>query len=621
MNDTPTGRMRVGDWLVDPSSGRVAPFSSPDSAEDEAVRVEPKVMEVLLELAASAGEVVSKERLIERVWAETFVGEAALARCISELRRAFGDDARAPRYIETLPKRGYRLIAPVEPLAEPSVRGTANEEFSGRPLWNRMAAAAVVVALFAVWWWSRPLAPSAGPVESVTVLAIRPLGDDAAERRLATGLTQHLAIGLASIDGVSVRSVDTRNHQPDRTRAETARELGVDAFVTGTIQVSGNRTLITLELVQTATELDLWAGSFQEIDEDPLEIEREVAEHATREIAAALAAHNGEDIRRTPADPAARRLLERGRVLADRERPADALRALEHYDEALRIDSGFARAWAARADVLAIMGWNHWSPVRESYARAREAAYEALDLDPRLAEAHAVLGAVAAEANWDWPEAERFFRSAIELDPDSAFVRERYGRFLRRLARADESLAQTARATELEPDWLRGQVSHGWSQLLSGSPDDAERTFLRALEMDGTLAGAVEGLCAVAAGRPDSAAAIPVCQRAAGLPGHDHLAGPLGYVLARAGRERRAAAIAADLEAASRETPALALAEATVLLGLGRRGDALSALETAVDARVVRAAAILADPYLRDLAEEPRLGALLSRMALRDPEP
>lgn len=612
MSDARQGPFRVGDWRVEPTTGVVA-------RGDTEERLEPKVMAVLVELAREPGRVVSKEELIERVWPETFVGEAALSRCISELRRTLGDDARDPRYIETLTKRGYRLLAAVQPASAGGRPGTPEDEAEEpRVRWNRIVAGLVVAALFVAWWSGRP-APDASAlaVRSLAVLPLRALTEDAVARQLADGLGQQLVAALATLEGVEVRGTDaTREAVREGSGiADAARDLDVDALVTGTVQVSGDRTLIGLELVHVASRTDLWAGSYQEIDEDPLEIEHEVAEAAVREIAAALAARNGETPPREPADPEARRLLERGRTLADRTRPADALRALEHFQEALRVEPGYARAWAAVADLQAELGWHHWSPAAEAYRDARAAAYEALDLDPRLPEAHAVLGAVAAEANWDWPEAERLFETATTLGPEVARVRERYGRFLRRLGRVDEALVQSERAVALAPDWLAGQTSHGWNLLLADRHDAAREALLRAVEMDDDLVRALEGLCALEtlAGTPE--AALAACRRATSQPGNDHLVGVWGHALARAGRPAAAERILAEL----RESPsgeATALAEATVLMGLERREEALAAFGRAVAGRSIQAAAVLADPFLRDLRQEPGFEAFLERMAI-----
>lgn len=612
-------------WRVEPLAGNVVPRDGDGGGE----RLEPKVMAVLVELARHRGRVVSKERLIDEVWPGTHVGEAALSRCISELRRALGDDARNPRFIETLPKRGYRLLAAVRapeetPAPETGSTTTANagaaEARVRRTRMNRLVAALLVAAIFIAWWMGRPgdgtEAADAG-VDSVAVLPLRALSADAAGRSLAEGLTRQLTTRLAAVEGLAVAASSAAQRLgPDVSAQEAAAALGVDAVLLGSVRVSSERILVILELVHGDTAVDLWAGNFQEIAEDPLEVEAEVAEQAAREIAAALAARAGRPALTPPASPAVRQAMERGRVLGARSLPADALRALDAYREALRLDEDYAPAWAALAEQYAVLGWNHWSPVNEAYGQARTAAYSALDLEPRLPEAHAVLGAVAAEANWDWPEAERFFETALGLGPTSPFVHERYSRHLRRLGRLEEALQQSRSALDLQPAHLPAQVSHGWNLLLSGRGEEAEIAFLQALEMDDDLALAVEGLCAVRALGAEPAAALAPCARAAALPGHEELRGALGYAAARAGDEARARELLEGLRQDYAAGTMGALAEATVLLGLGQRQAALDAVQRAVAGREIRAAAILGDPYLRQLRDEPRLQEQLQRMLL-----
>ena len=196
----PSGPFRMGDWSVDPSSGTV----TCGQAEG---RLEPKVMEVLLQLAGRPGEVLSKNELIDAVWPDSIVGEAALSRCISELRRALGDDAREPRYIETLPKRGYRLLADVRavPVREPA-RNVVAPPVRSRRSWQVLLAGTIAAALFAAWWAARQPASVPGNIESLAVLPLRALSDDPEQRFFAEGLTNQLLTQLAPVRTLRVVS-------------------------------------------------------------------------------------------------------------------------------------------------------------------------------------------------------------------------------------------------------------------------------------------------------------------------------------------------------------------------------------------------------------------------------
>jgi DNA-binding winged helix-turn-helix (wHTH) protein/TolB-like protein len=603
-----SGLLQIGDWHADSSSGVL-------QRGDATVRLEPRVMAVLLDLAKHPGEVRTKDAIIGAVWEDTYVGEAALSRCISELRRALGDDARKPRYIETLPKRGYRLVAEVRHVASDieSPSGHAGPE-PRRPLWQTILAAVIVASMFVLWWRGMPTADD-GTIETIAVLPLRALSDDGQQRFFAEGLTEQLIANLATID--SVRVVSGRSARLARdaaaSPAEIADALGVDAVVDGTVQRSADRTLVSLELIQAPGERLIWGGSYQERGDDGIEIQQEVAAQATREIALALAALGSAPVRR-PVDAAARRALERGQLLATRGNPIDAIRSLEHFRQALEIDSDYALAWALLGDMHATLAWRNWSTTSSAYAEARAAAHMALDLDPALPEAHAVLAAVAAERNQDWPEAERRFKTAVELRPPSAFALERYGRYLRRMGRAAEAVEQTAAALLLAPDSSPIAVSHGWNLILAGDLAAAQQTLDSVLEVDGNFADAYAGICAIANLERRYAEARGSCGLAAAMPGHELALGPRAFA---EGRDGDVAAARATLEEIGQLDPAAAaLARATAYLGLGDSGAAIAALVQAETQRAIWLPALLGNPYLLELRTAPRVARILDDLLI-----
>ena len=600
--------MQIGDWRIDSSSGVL-------NRGDEETRIEPRVMAVLLDLAAHAGQVRSKDDIIEAVWADTYVGEAALSRCISELRRTLGDDARDPKYIETLPKRGYRLVAPVRTLAPdtPSLPGQPLPE-PKRPLWQTLVAAAIVLALFVMWWQAMP-PPDAGTIKTIAVLPLRALSDDPQQRFFAEGLTEQLIANMTTIESVRVVSGRSARLARDASASASAiaEALGVDAIVDGTIQRSAQRTLVSLELIQASTERLIWGGSYQERGDDWIGIQQEVAAQATREIALALAALHGIVVTR-PVNVEAQRELDRGKLLAARGAPVDAIRSLDYFRRALELDPDYALAWALLADVHATLAWNNWSNPSTAYAEARNAAHAALDLDPTLADAHAVLAAVAAERNQDWPEAERRFRAAVGLEPQSAFALERYGRYQRRMGRAVDAAASTGAALALEPNAIPITVSHAWSLILVGEFEEARGLLESALDLDDTFAAAYSGLCAIANLQGQYDMARRSCARAAAMPGHEMALGARAY--AEAGDDDDAAARATLAELQQLDVTAAALAIATAYVGLGDRNAAIEILESAEERRALWLPALLENPYLRPLLDTPRVRRILDALLI-----
>ncbi|NKB87332.1 MAG: tetratricopeptide repeat protein [Acidobacteria bacterium] len=596
-------RLQIGDWRVDVSTGVL-------TRGTETARLEPKVMRVLVDLASHAGEVRSKDALIASVWDDAHVGEAALSRCISELRKTLGDDAREPRYIETLPKRGYRLVASVDAIA-PDTKSLpgAPEPPRSRPVWQTALAGAIVLVMFVLWWRTVPQ-PAPGQIERIAVLPLRALSDDGEQRFFAEGLTEQLIANLATIESIRVVSGRAARlaRDADASGSAIAEALGVDAVVDGTVQRSSNRTVVSLELIQAPGDRLVWGGSYQERGDDWMEIQNEVAVQATREIAVALASLRGLPTVR-PENPEARQELDRGRLLATRGNPVDSVRSLDHFRRALEIDPEYALAWAHLADAHATLAWRNWSLPATAYAEARSAAHTALDLQPRLAEAHAILAAVAAERNQDWLEAERRFQTAIELDPESAFAHERYGRYLRRLGRYEDAVVRTGESVALEPDAPHLAVSHGWSLLLAGDLAGASRAFDRVIEVDDSFADAYAGLCAIGNLQERHDEARRICGRAASMPGHELQFGPLALSEARAGNESAAREAVRQLE--QLDPAAAALALATAYEGLGDRAAAIETILEADALRAIWVPALLANPYLLDIAEEPRIQRIL----------
>ena len=233
---------KLGPWVVRPTLNSV-------SRNGHSTHIEPKAMEVLVCLAQDGGNVVSKEKLIAEVWADTFVGDDVLTRCISELRRAFEDDPKSPRVIETIPKRGYRLLAEVKQIPVPPKR----QRLIIRSL---LATVRAVVVAFILWPHT--------PIGSIAVLPFRNLSNDPAEDYLAAGITYSVTNKLAQINALQVTSYTsamTYEHTKKSLRV-IASELKVDAVVEGAVMRSGGRTRVESQLIDVRPEHTLWASDY-----------------------------------------------------------------------------------------------------------------------------------------------------------------------------------------------------------------------------------------------------------------------------------------------------------------------------------------------------------------------
>jgi len=388
------GQIHVGPWLVEPSLNIV-------SRNGTAVHLEPKVMEVLLCLATHAGEVVSKEELLKAVWPDTFVTDDALKHCISDLRRVFEDDAREPRFIETIPKRGYRLVAPVllasgrnsstQAAAIPAITGAAGT--GSRRVWGwalGVGGAVLVAALLISLRDRRADAGAVPPIHSLAVLPLQNLSADPAQEYFSDGMTDALITDLAQIGSLKVISRTSIVHykKTDKTLPEIAGELKVDGIVEGTVQRDGDRVRITAQLIYAPSDKHLWAKSYERDMRDVLGLEQDVAEDITHQVQARL-------MFAKPAFPSQPRLVKpevleayiqgnyhlqgSGRGGGEEE----VTEAEKYFQRAIDLDPNFAPAYIGLA--RAHNSLSRGGP--EDLAIMRSAAEKAVALDPSSSDA------------------------------------------------------------------------------------------------------------------------------------------------------------------------------------------------------------------------------------------
>jgi TolB-like protein/DNA-binding winged helix-turn-helix (wHTH) protein len=458
---------RVGPFTVRPNMNTI-------SQNGTSVRLEPKVMGVLVYLASQPGEAISKDSIIKAVWHGTFVSDDALARSISELRRAFQDDARAPRFIETIPKRGYRLIAPVEPvdaLTASAPVALSNPELVPKPaLWMKVGVSVIgmilslgtLVLLNAGGLRDRILKRKPGAIRSLAVLPLQSLSDDPKQEFLAEGVTDALITDLAQTTGVRVVSRTTmlRYGHPEKPLSQIARQLDVDGIVEGTVQTSGNRVRITAQLIYGPSDQHLWAKSFEGDAKDGLELQRAVCGEIAREIAAKLrpaaegSRQNSLSVNpraveayaeaRSHMDRATKFTFDRGKA-AQRQELQGAFSAL---DKAIEWDSSYRPAYLAYFEALD----NADFPRPYEYLpKARAGLLKALALGDEDMEAHLAMAKMLVRYEYDWAGAEKEYKRAIEVNPSSGYAHFAYSEYLANVGRAAEAAELLSMAQSLSP--------------------------------------------------------------------------------------------------------------------------------------------------------------------------
>ncbi len=447
------------------------------------IRLQEQPLLILQALLERPGEVVTREELQAKIWTErTFVDfDHGLHSAMKRLRDALGDSADNPRFIETLSRRGYRFIAPVNtPQAPPQVAPSpapvevspqieAHNETreTGRELTYIFAAAgvlavAVLAFLFNVGGMkSRILGKPSGPFRSLAVLPLANLSSDPAQDYFADEMTEELITQFSKLGDLKVIS-RTSVMQYKGTRKslpQIARELGVDAIVEGAVQLSGNRVRITAQLVDAATDRHLWAEDYDRDLSNVLLLQTEVARDIAAKIEVQLTPQQQQQLAREghPVVPEAYEYYLLGRYYWNK-RTADGLqRAGTYFQKAIDKDPNFALAYTGLADYyafLTLLGGPEIMPPRQAMAKAKAAAVKALELDDSLAEAHASMAHVLHNFDWDFPAAEREFKRAIELNPKYSIVHHWYAHYLMQLGRTSEALNEAKLAKELDPLYL-----------------------------------------------------------------------------------------------------------------------------------------------------------------------
>jgi DNA-binding winged helix-turn-helix (wHTH) protein/TolB-like protein/Tfp pilus assembly protein PilF len=595
---------------------------------DERLDLPPRVFDTLVCLAAHPGDLLEKETLLEAVWPGRVVEENNLSQTISALRKLFGEEGTDGQWILTVPGRGYRFLAPVERMDEalspspppvPAPVPTIARPRRSRPGRRGVLAAAIAVLLVAAGLWkiSRDRSQP-GPPPRLAILPFKPLVPGAQDPSLELGITETLIARLAGT-GVAVQPLSAvrRYGGLEQDARQAGKELGVDSVLDGSLQRWGDRIRVTARLVDVADGQARWALSLDEKFTDLFTVQDALARRVAESLYPRLsgAQLRGLGRRETENLDAYQSFLTGQYHLAAVTEPS-LRKSIALFEDAIRLDPGFARAHAGLAEAYRRMAIAAEMRPLEMFPRVEAAANRALELDPGLAEPHVCLGYVRFWYDWRWDAAETEFRRAIELDPRSAFPHLGLGQLQAIQGHFDQALPEMARARELEPLSQIINTLEAWFLDSAGRRDEALRRLRRALDIDPDfwVAHWVEGNFAVESGEPG--VAVREYARAAAVSRTPQMRAILAHAQAQHGDRASAEATLAELEAQGRSGYVPGTALAKVYAGLGRIDEAFGALERAVADRDGRLTFLGIDPEWRELRGEPRFVALRRRMQL-----
>jgi TolB-like protein/DNA-binding winged helix-turn-helix (wHTH) protein len=599
------------------------------------IKVQDQPFQVLAMLLEKPGGIVTREELQRRLWpADTFVDfDHSLNSAIKKLREALGDQAENPRFIETLHRRGYRFIAPVDgngtSAASASVESALIKKAGAKPRPTRgprvgialgLGVAVLLLTLLGFAFEYLLSTKNATPqIRSLAVLPLQNLSADREQEYFSDGLTDALITDLAQIRSLEVisRTSSMQYKGTKKSMAEVARELKVDGVVEGTVQRSGDRVRITAQLIDATNDRHLWAQSFERSPSDVIQLQDDIAQSISAAIATVAQPERARLHRKRPVDQEAYDNYLKGRYeLNKRERVALA-RARDFFDRATVKDPDFGEGYAGLASCYLILGEYEVLPPAEAYPKARDAAARALQIDETLAEAHLVLAGVKRDYDWDFPAAEDEFRRGIDLSPSSATAHQWYAEMLSEdLGRHADAIAEIESAQRLDSLSPIINTIHGDVLRLAGRTDEARLQLEHTLAMDPQFAYAHAILGNVYLHDNLIGKAAEEYKRATVMsPNSPWYMSMLAFCYGRVGRRAEAEKLLQALLAQSQNGYVPSVDIAASYEAVGQEREALTYLQKAYDERDVKLRWLDTKPNFENLHSNQKFQELLRRIS------
>jgi len=595
------------------------------------VRLEGQPVAILKMLLDRPGELVRREELQKELWpADTFVDfEHSLNAAVKRLRAALNDSADHPHYVETLARRGYRFIAPVDSTpADSEVRPLPPIPSPTRRVLQRWINSVAVVLAIAVFGWiwreSRPhqVIATFPTIRSLAVLPLQNLSGDPAQQYLADGMTEELIGRLAKIHGVRVISRTSAMHFKNTKLSvpEIAKALGVDALMEGSVEREGNQIRVHAELIRGATDEHIWTGEYQREYRSILVLQDEVARTIAQRIAINLTPQDQLGLVHPHAvDPEAHEDYLKGRYYFN-QRTTDALnKSIGYFRQAIAMDPSYALPYCGLADAYALLGFRGGVPSKEALSQAKAAALKAIELDDTLSEPHVSLAFIAETHEWDWTTAEREYKLALQRNPDDARGHHWYAGYLMYVGRFDEGIAEEQRARDLDPLSLPINNALAGRLLVAGRYDQALNQLRETLEMDSHFAPTHQTLGWAYLNKGRHQEAILEFQQALQLSGDDDkdFLVDLGFAYAATGNRAEARKILARLTKLNQQGLVPSGSIAILYGSLGELDKAFAWIDKAYEERDPELTYIkVPGRRFEPLRHDPRFQELVRRMGL-----
>ena len=640
--------------------------------DGQAVPIAPKTYDTLLTLVENSGRVLSKNELMQAVWPDSYVEEANLTHHISALRKALAEGAGGGRYVETVPKRGYRFVAEVRRvreretailLEEHTLSSVVVEEETDAPaevaaqvgaaatqkglavgaqdgsarrlarlLLPGLAGTAVFFALAIVAFHlgkssraeqPEPREPSMSVVRSIAVLPFKPLSADSRDEALELGMADTLIVRLSSIREINIRptSAVRKYMSLEQDALAAGRELSVEAVLESSIQRSGDRIRVTSRLKRVVDGAQLWSFQYEDKSTDLFAVQDSISERLAGALELELTGEERKSLtKRYTNNAAAYELYMKGRYFWNKRTEEGVKTAIQYFQQAVDQDQRFALAYSGLADSYIVLGsWRAGGALspKESMPKAKAAALKALEIDDSLAEAHTSLADVELLYGWDWQTVEKEFKRAIELNPNYATAHQWYANYLAAMGRLGEALEQSKRALEINPLSLIINASIGEKYWFARQYDEAIERCKATLELDQNFAEGHVDLGKYYERTGMYTEAIAEIEKAVSLSeGNPIMIAALGHAYAVSGRRGEAEKVLDELRKRSKQRYVSSYVIATIYVGLDEKDQAFAWLEKAYEERASFLIFLKVDPRLDSLRSDARFADLLRRVGL-----
>ena len=530
MSDAPQATYEFGEFRLDRAEKRLL-------RDGKVVALAPKAFDTLLLLVENHGRLVSKEELLKALWPDTVVEEVGLAHNVSHLRKVLRDAAEDPKFIETVPKRGYRFIAPLR-LPDHAASAAIRPRTASGTRHRRFGLVAIVTAgvlvlvaatgAFLYWRTGVGAGEDAAVIRSVAVLPLKNLSGDQDQEYFADGITDALITDLAQLGSLRVISRTSVMQFKDsrETLPQIGHDLHVDAVVEGTVARGENRVRVTAQLIEARSDRHLWAKTYEHDLRDVLALQDEIARDIAERIQVRLTPRERSLLTQVrAADPEAHDAYLRGRYWWHKATTEAEWRSLDYFQRAVAKDPGYALGYAGIADSFIALGHHSQLPAPEAFSKATEAATKALEIDPALAEAHTSLGLLKFSNDWDWAGAEKEFKQALALNPNYATAHHWYAHYLTAMGRLEQAVKELEQARDIDPYSIFIHKFLAQALYYNRRYDDSLREYLRGMELFPTRWEFYDGIAEVYEQKKMFAEAYAIHQRSLPLT-HDSQTAP-----------------------------------------------------------------------------------------------